>query len=160
MALHNPGPTVLVIVNELGHITFSIAQIGQPLGTFSHCVSLHFRLERSCSYFKNIVEKLLRSIWPVNFLSRFQQIERQLMAVGLKKIMAAPGQSIDHLRATHLLRATPSIQITVPLKGETMLLDAHVAHLHFLHQLVDGHSPGALERVNNFKSLSTANFRD
>ena len=82
------------------------------------------------------------------------------MTIGLKKIMAAPRQPIDHLRATHLLRATPRIQIAVALESETMLLDAHVAHLHFLHQLVDGHSPGALEGVNNFKSLGTTNFRD
>src|SRR5206468_13068785 len=123
MALDNPGPTILVIVNELGHVTFSIAHIGQPLGALSNRISFHLRLEPSRSFFKNIVAKLFRSIWPVDFLRRFQQVERQLMAVGLKKIMAAPGQPIDHLRATHLLRATPSIQLTVPLKGETMLLD-------------------------------------
>jgi hypothetical protein len=41
-----------------------------------------------------------------------------------------------------------------------MLFDAHVAHLHFLDQLVDGHSSGAFEGVDYFKSLSAANFRE
>jgi hypothetical protein len=41
-----------------------------------------------------------------------------------------------------------------------MLLDAHVAHLHFVNELVDGHSSAALERVNNLEPLGTANFCD
>jgi hypothetical protein len=82
------------------------------------------------------------------------------MALSLKKVMASACQPIDHLGATHLLWPTPRIQVTVSLEREAMLLDAHVAHLHFFHELVDGHSPGALERVNDFKPLSTANFRD
>jgi hypothetical protein len=82
------------------------------------------------------------------------------MAVGLKKIVTPTRQPIDHLWATHFLRTAPGIQIAITLESKTMLFDAHVAHLHFLHQLVDGHSPRAFERVNYFKSLSTANFRE
>jgi len=82
------------------------------------------------------------------------------MAVGLEKIMAAAGKAVNHFRATHLLRAAPGIQITIALKSEAMLLDAHVAHLHSVNELVDGHSSAALERVNNLEPLGTANFCD
>src|SRR5437762_14374965 len=126
MALENPRTAILVIVNKLGHIALSIADVGQPLGTVSDCVSFRPGLQRSCFLFKNIVEKLLRSVRPVNFLRRFQQVESKLMAVGVKKIMAASGQAIDHLRATHLLRPTLRIEVPVAWERETLLLDAHV----------------------------------
>ena len=74
MALDNPGPTILVIVNKLGHVTFAIAHIGQPFGALGDCVSLRLRLERSCPFFKNIVEKFLGSVGSVDFLRRFQQV--------------------------------------------------------------------------------------
>ncbi len=82
------------------------------------------------------------------------------MAIGLKKIMAAACKPINHLRAAHLLWTAPRIEIAIALKSEAMLLDAHIAHLHFFHELVDGHSSAALKRVNNFKPLGAANFCD
>ena len=39
-----------------------------------------------------------------------------------------------------------------------MLLDAHVAHLHFGDEFVDRHPLGTLERVKNFQPLGAANF--
>src|SRR5438034_11813648 len=104
MALENPGAAVLVIVNELGHVALSIAHIGQPFGTLSDCVSFRPRLEGCCFLFKNTEKKLFWRVGSIDFLRRFQQVESKLMAVGVKKIMAASGQAIDHLRATHLLR--------------------------------------------------------
>ena len=41
-----------------------------------------------------------------------------------------------------------------------MLFDAHVAHAHFFHELVNRHAFGALEGVNNVEALRAANFRD
>jgi hypothetical protein len=41
-----------------------------------------------------------------------------------------------------------------------MLFDAHVAHLHFFHELVDRHSPTAFERIDNFQPLSSADLGD
>src|SRR5205823_9760163 len=113
MALENSGTAILVIVNELGHVALSIAHIGQPFGTLSDCVAFRPGLQRSRFLFKNIEEKFFWSIRSIDFLRRFQQVEGKLMAVGMKKIMAAPGQAIDHLRATHFLRSTPRIQVTV-----------------------------------------------
>ena len=39
-----------------------------------------------------------------------------------------------------------------------MLLNAHVAHLHFVNQLVDRHSFSAFERVKNFQPLGAADL--
>ncbi len=39
-----------------------------------------------------------------------------------------------------------------------MLLDAHVAHFHARHELVNGQAFGALERVKNFEPLGAADF--
>ena len=82
------------------------------------------------------------------------------MTISLKKIMAAACKPVNHFWAAHLLWTAPGIQIAIALKSETMLLDAHVAHPHFFHELVDGHSSAALERVNNLEPLGTANFCD
>ena len=82
----------------------------------------------------------------------------KVVAVGMEKIVGAPGQAINHFRAAHFLRASPGIEITIALEREAMLLDAHVAHLHFRDELVDGESSGALERVQNFQPLGAADF--
>ena len=159
MTFDNLGPPVFA-VDELGHVALPIADMCEPFGAFGQGVSLSPGFESRTLFFENIVKQLFRRVWSVDFLNRFQQVHRELVAVRLKKIMAPARKPVDHLWAAHLLRATPGIEITVALEGEAMLLDAHVAHLHFFHELVDGHSPGALERVNNVKPLSTANFRD
>jgi hypothetical protein len=39
-----------------------------------------------------------------------------------------------------------------------MLLDAHVAHLHFSDELIYGHASGPLEGINNLQPLGAANF--
>ena len=41
-----------------------------------------------------------------------------------------------------------------------MLFDTHVAHAHFVNQLVDGHALGALERIDNCEPLGPTNFCD
>ncbi len=41
-----------------------------------------------------------------------------------------------------------------------MLFNAHVAHLHFGNELVDGHSFSAFERVKNFQPLGAADLRE
>ena len=43
---------------------------------------------------------------------------------------------------------------------DAMLFDAHVAHAHSFHELVDRHALGALEGVDNVKPLGAANFRN
>ena len=82
------------------------------------------------------------------------------MAVGMKKIMRAARKTIDHLRSAHFLRAPPGIQIAVAMQRNAMLLDAHIAHAHSFHELVDRHALGALEGVDNVKPLGAANFRN
>src|SRR5213593_1320358 len=159
MAFKNPWPAVFV-VDELGHVAFAITEMSEPLRAFSHRISLCFGLERRGLLFKDVVEELFRRIWSVDFFGRFQEVQSELVTVGLKQIVAPTRQPIDHLWPTHSLRPTPGVQITVAVKSDAMLLDAHVAHAHSVHELVDGHSPGALERVNNLKPLSTANFRN
>jgi len=72
--------------------------------------------------------------------------------------MTAAGQPIDHFRSPHFLRASPGIEITIALERETMLLDAHVTHLHFRDELIDGETTRPFERIENFKSLGATNF--
>ncbi len=74
--------------------------------------------------------------------------------------MGAAREPVNHFWTTHLLRTAPGIQITIALKGEAVLLDAHIAHVHFFHELVDRQPSGPLEGVKNFEPLSAANFCD
>src|SRR5437867_13434127 len=159
MTFENSWPA-LVVVDELGHVAFAITEMSEPLRAFGHRISLCFGLERRGLLFEDVVEELFRCVWSVDFLGRFQQIQSELVTIGLKQIVAPTRQPIDHLRPAHSLRPTPCVEITVAVKSDAMLLDAHVAHAHSVHELVDRHSPGALERVNNLKSLSAANFRN
>ena len=80
------------------------------------------------------------------------------MAIGMKEIVSATGKAIDHLRSSHFLRSPPRIQITVTMERDAMLLDTHVAHAHFFHELIDRHTLGALEGVNYVEPLGAANF--
>jgi hypothetical protein len=70
----------------------------------------------------------------------------------------AARQPVNHLRAPHLLRAPPRIEVTIALKRETMLFDSHVAHLHSRNELIDGQAAGSFESVQNFQALSAANL--
>src|SRR5215469_5073855 len=160
MTLKNAGSAAVLVVGELRHVAFPVTKMRKPLGAFRYRVPLCLGFERRSLLFENAVKKLLRRVWPVDFLGRFQEIQSKLMTVGLEKIVAPACKPVNHLRPPHFLRATPGVEVTVAVKGDAMLLNAHVAHVHPSHELVDGHSPGALEGVNNFKPLSAANFRD
>src|SRR6516165_9644711 len=144
MTLEDTGAAVFA-VKELGHVAFAITKMREPLRAFCYRVSLCLGFKRRGFLFENAVKKLLRSVWSVDFLGRFQEIESKLMTVGLKKIVAPTRKAIDHLRASHFLRAPPRVKVAVAVKGDAMLLNAHVTHVHSFHELVDGHSPGALE---------------
>ena len=146
--------------DELGHVTLPVTDVGEPFSALRNGVPLHLRIERRSLPFENIVKELLRRVCSINLLGCFQQVESELMTIGLKEIVAPTRQAIDHLRPAHFLWATPGVQITVPVKRDAMLLDAHVAHVHFSHELIDRHSAGALERIDNPEPLSAANFRD
>ncbi len=94
----------------------------------------------------------------MNFLDRFQQIESEGVAVCLEERVRAARQPVNHLGSSHLLRASPGIEVTVALKREAMLFDSHVAHLHSRDELIDGQTAGSFERVENFQALGAANF--
>ena len=70
------------------------------------------------------------------------------------------GQAVNHFRPTHLLGASPGIEIAVALERQAVLLDAHVTHLHFRDEFVDGQTFGTFERVEYFQPLGAANFRE
>ena len=82
------------------------------------------------------------------------------MTLGLKKIVRTAGKTINHFRPAHSLRASPGVEITVPMERDAMLFDPHVAHPHFVHELVDRQALGALKGVDNVKPLGAANFRN
>src|SRR5437773_5006068 len=106
MTLENTGVAVFV-VDELGHVTLPITNMREPLRAFRHRVSLRLGFERRGLLFENAVKKLLRRVWSVDFLGRFQQVQSELITVGLQTIVAAVPKPIDHLRPAHSLRATP-----------------------------------------------------
>src|ERR671919_2965317 len=103
MTLYDPG-SAFVSVGKLGHVALPITEMGEPFGAFRHCFPLGFGFECRSLFFEYVVKELLRRVGPVNFLDRFQQIERELMAIGLKKIMTAACKPVNHFRATHSLR--------------------------------------------------------
>ena len=144
MTLKDIGAAIFT-VKELGHVALAVTNMREPLRAFCYRVSLCLAFERSGLLFEDAVKKLLRRVWSVDFLGGFQQIQSELMTVGLEKIVAPARKPIDHLRPTHFLRATPGVEVTVAVKGDAMLLNAHVTHVHSFHELVDGHAPGALE---------------
>src|ERR1051325_2922747 len=107
MALNNARAAIVLVVDELGHVTFAVTNVREPLRALCYGVPLRLGFEPRSLLFENAVKKLLRR--------------------------------------AHFLRATPGIEVAVAVKGDAMLLNAHVAHVHSFHELVDGHSPGALE---------------
>src|SRR5437773_2678695 len=152
MTFENSWPAVLA-VDELGHVAFAVTKMSEPLRTLGDGLSLGLGVERCGLLLENVVEELFRCVWSVDFLGRFQQIQSDLVTVGLKQIVAPARQPIDHLGPAHSLRPTPGVQITVAVKSDAMLLDAHVAHAHSFHELADRHSPRPLQRVTNFTPL-------
>src|SRR6516165_4363097 len=120
MTFQNSWPALLA-VDELGHVAFAITEMSEPFRAFRHRVSLRLGLERRGLLFKNIVEELFRCVWSVDFLGRFQQVQSELVTVGLKQIVAPTRQPIDHLRPAHSLRPAPCVEITVAVKSDTML---------------------------------------
>src|SRR6058998_3719908 len=108
MTLKNAGAAIFVIA-ELGHVAFPITDMREPLRAFRYHVSLRLGFERRGLLFENAVKELLRRVWSVDFLGRFQQVQSQLMTVGLKEIVASARESIDHLRPAHSLGATPGV---------------------------------------------------
>ena len=82
------------------------------------------------------------------------------MTLGLKQFVRAAGETINHLRPAHSLRASPGVEITVPMEGDAMLFDPHVAHPHFFYELINRHALSAFEGVNNVETLRAADFRN
>src|SRR5438045_6653622 len=78
----------------------------------------------------------------------------------MKKIVRSARKAIDHLRSAHFLRSPPGIKIAVAMQLNAVLFDAHIAHAHFFHELVDRHALSALEGVDNINALAAANFRN
>src|SRR6266404_8220475 len=148
--------TALVLGGELRHVALAIANSHQRFGSFHDRRTFHLLFETGAFPLIQTVEQLLRRIRPMNFLNRLQKIDRKTVAIGLKKVMRPAGQTINHFRPSHLLRAPPGIEIAVSLESEAVLLDAHVAHLHFFDELVNGHAAAAFEGIQNFEPLSPA----
>src|SRR5438067_6377565 len=137
--------TTLVLTSELRHVTLAVAKSRQGFGPFSDSGTFHLLFETGAFPLVQVVEQLLRRIWPMNILNRLEKIDCKTVAVGLEKVMRPAGQTINHLRPSHFLRTPPGIEIAVSLEGEAVLLDAHVAHLHFFDELVNGHAAAAFE---------------
>src|SRR5438445_9792970 len=97
MNLKNAG-TAVFIVGELSHVAFPVTKMREPLRAFRHRVSLRLGFDRRGLLLENAVKKLLRRVWAVDFLGRFQEVQSELVTVGLKKIVAPACKPIDHLR--------------------------------------------------------------
>ena len=82
------------------------------------------------------------------------------MTLGLKQFVRAAGETINHLRPAHSLRASPGVEITVPMEGDAMLFDPYVTHPHFFYELINRHAFSAFEGVNNVETLRAADFRN
>ena len=160
MTLQNVRATVFAIVNELRHVPFAIAGVRKPLRAVSDSLSPSLRFQSGSLLFENVVKQFLRPVRAVNVLGCFQQVQCELVAVGLKKIVGATSKPIDHLGSSHSLWAAPSVQISIAMQSDAMLFNSHVAHPHFVDELVDRQALGALEGVDNIKALRAANFRD
>ena len=137
--------------------------------SFSRCAPAHLARSATVSPFtfgfegdgfalENVEKKFLGTIRSVDLLDRLQQFESELITFLGKKIVSAARQPVNHFGPSHFLRAAPSVEIPIAFEGEAMLLNAHVAHLHFRHELVDGQTLRPLERVQNFEPLCAANF--
>src|SRR5207247_11354162 len=100
MTFQNSWPAVFV-VDELGHVSFAITEMSEPLRPFRHRISLRLGFECRALLFKNIVEQLFRRVWFIDFLGRFQVVEGDLVTIGLKKVVSPTRQPIDNLRPGH-----------------------------------------------------------
>ena len=160
MTLQNLRAAIFLIAEELRHVAFAVADMCQPFRAFRYSVSFRFSLESRGFLFENAVKQLLRRRRSGDRLGCLSQVERELMALGVEKIMRPAGKAIDHLRSAHFLRSPPGIQIPVAMQRNAMLFNTHVAHAHSFHELVDRHALGALQGVDNIKALGTANFRN
>src|ERR1700730_17315476 len=145
MTFKNLRTTVLLLGGKLRHVAFPIPHLGKPFRTLGNGFTFDFGFQRGRLSFKHVIEKLLRSVWTVNFFGGFQQLERQLIAITWIKVVTATSKPINHFGTAHFLRAPPGIEITIALQRQAMLFNAHVAHLPFLDELVYGHPFGPLQ---------------
>src|SRR6266480_4520370 len=107
-------------VNELRHVSFAVADTSQPLRALDGRVAFRLALERLRFSLKHVVEQLLRAVRAVNLADRLQQIERELVALALKQIVAALRKPINHLRSAHFLRPPPGIEVTIARERDAM----------------------------------------
>jgi len=143
---------------KLRHMAFAISDPGQPFCAVRDGLSFHPGFQRGGSFPKDIVEQFFGCVRSVNLPARPQQLERKLITIRGKEVVAAAREAVNHFRPAHFLRAPPGIKIAIALEGEAMLFDAHVTHLHSVNELIDGHPLGALEGVKNFQPLGAADF--
>src|SRR5204862_7756496 len=73
---------------DLAHVAFRVAGMREPFRAFRYRVPLCLRPERRGFLFENTVAKLLWRVWSVDFLGRFQNVQSELIAIALKKIVA------------------------------------------------------------------------
>src|SRR3977135_2023073 len=98
MAFQNLRTALFFVGDELRHITFTVANFSEPLGSFRDILAFHPPLQRRRFLLETWVEKLLPPFPPVNRVDRFKELESKLIAVGLKKIVRPLRQPIDHFR--------------------------------------------------------------
>src|SRR4051812_10182226 len=91
-------------------------------------------------------ESCITTQWPMPAVKRATSIiSRRPMTVRHgRPPRRLLGQPIDHLGPPHFLGSAPRIEIPVTFECKTVLLDAHVTHLHFSDELVDRQSFRAL----------------
>src|SRR5437764_6721194 len=124
MTLQNMWPAVFAVVDELRHIAFAIAEVREPFRALSDALSFSLRFQSAGLLFENVVKQFLRAVRSVNVLGCFQQLQGELIAVGLKKIVGATRKAIDHLGSPHFLRTSPGVQVPVAMQSDAMLLDS------------------------------------
>src|SRR5262245_44445980 len=115
MTLKNLGPAVFLIVEELSHVPFTIADMCKPFRAFGEDVSFSFGFQRRGFLFESAVKQLLRSVRSVNRLRCFQYVQRELVAIGLKKIIRKERETINHFWFVHFLRYATGYQISVAI---------------------------------------------
>src|SRR5262245_49941617 len=89
MTLKNLGPAVFLVVKELSHVAFAIADMCKPFCPFRDGVSFRFGFQRRSFLFENAVKQLLRRVRSISGLGCFQYVQCKLVAIGMKKIMRA-----------------------------------------------------------------------
>src|SRR5215831_17615195 len=107
MILKNLAAAVFLVVEELSHVAFAVADVCKPFGAFRDGLSFRLGFQSGGLLFENAVKQLLWRVGSVDGLGCFQYIQRELVAVGMEKIMRAACKAIDHLGSAHFLRAPP-----------------------------------------------------